>query len=852
MKSSSYQVPSAVLQRLFLPPRDPSLLLSPSQRYLILLSEPPLPSIEAIARPEEKLAGLRFDPSLLVPSTVVDWATSLTIRELSSARECNVELPEDSEGIRYVRFHPTRELFVFCSKVKNEKRLELYKCVRNHDDGEWVVQRIPLENRRMNFITGCAYQFNCDELLISTVPIDHPDPPQQPITTGPAIQVVEKNARKAPGRTYQDLLKNEFDEEKLRYYLNVELISINVVDCAESSQPINIIPQSAGGAMLPSTSQKIIPQNPSPHILHSIQPSPSSRFLLVTLLTTFSYSVPISRFGKSIEIWDLHSKHVINVATLPVDDEIPLSYDACSRHPRNYRWHPLKDAILYVQALDGGDPAVDVGENGERDGVYTRSLIVDDNSGKLTLEEPVKVTGLRWRFADLDYMQSGMSIIEEYRWKDRMERKWVLDANGNTVKMLWERCWQDRYNAPGEPLMRRMGDNGQYFIVQPSPTSFYLKGAGASPLGDRPFLDVLDFGGEIIVTKRLWRCVAPTEGELDPLKEVDGVLPRERKDVYESIVCLMDDNDTMLISRESKVTPRNYNLTKLSDLSNEIQVTFFGHPQPDLLGVTKELVHYKREDGVDLTCNLYLPANYDGTPRPTLFWAYPREFKDAKSAGQVKGSKHTFVYARWASPIHWAAKGWVIMDDFALPVIGEGDKQPNDTFIEQIVMGAKAAVEYATSRGVCDPNRCAVGGHSYGSFMTAHLLSHTSLFAAGIGRSGAFNRTLTPMSFQSEDRSIWETPDTYITMSPLMHVKKYSEQDRVGKLLLIHGEADENSGTYPMQSERYFAALKAFGIESKLVLLPHERHGYRAKESILHMAYEQEEWLKSLEDEASV
>jgi dipeptidyl aminopeptidase/acylaminoacyl peptidase len=191
------------------------------------------------------------------------------------------------------------------------------------------------------------------------------------------------------------------------------------------------------------------------------------------------------------------------------------------------------------------------------------------------------------------------------------------------------------------------------------------------------------------------------------------------------------------------------------------------------------------------------------------------------------------------------------MDDFALPVIGEGEEQPNDTFIEQIVMGAKAAVEYATSRGVCDSNRCAVGGHSYGSFMTAHLLSHTNLFAAGIGRSGAFNRTLTPMSFQSEDRSIWEAPDTYITMSPLMHVKKYSEQDRVGKLLLIHGEADENSGTFPMQSERYFAALKAFGIESKLVLLPHERHGYRAKESILHMAYEQEEWLKSLEPESS-
>uniref|UniRef100_A0A7S0C4M8 Peptidase S9 prolyl oligopeptidase catalytic domain-containing protein n=2 Tax=Proboscia inermis TaxID=420281 RepID=A0A7S0C4M8_9STRA len=233
---------------------------------------------------------------------------------------------------------------------------------------------------------------------------------------------------------------------------------------------------------------------------------------------------------------------------------------------------------------------------------------------------------------------------------------------------------------------------------------------------------------------------------------------------------------------------------------------------------------------------------------PTLFWAYPREFKNSKAAGQIQGSKHKFVSAHWASPIHWAAKGWAVMDDFSLPIIGEGDGiHPNDTFIEQIVSGATAAVEYVTNRGVGDPERCAVGGHSYGSFMTSHLLSHTSLFAAGIGRSGAFNRTLTPMSFQSEDRSLWEAPDTYIAMSPLMHVKKYSEQDRVGKLLLIHGEVDENSGTHPLQSERYFAALKAFGIESRLCMLPHERHSYRARESILHMAWEQEEWLKALE-----
>ena len=510
-----------------------------------------------------------------------------------------------------MRFHPTKDLFVFTAKILNEQRLELYKC--QFIDNEWKLMNVSL-GRRMNFITGCAYQFNGDQLLISAVPITQSDPPAEPLSTGPAIQVVEKNARKAPGRTYQDLLKNEYDEEKLRYYLNVELVSLNVT--SEEHQ-VELIPQSSEGEqVIPSTDSKLMPQNPSRPILHSVQPSPSSRYLLVTLVTNFSYSVPLSKFGKSIEIWDLHSSQKIPVVSLPVDDEIPLSYDASSRHPRSWRWHPLKDELMYVQALDGGDPTVDVGEDGERDAVYSRKLV--ENAGEIELEEPQKVVGLQWRFSSLEYMQSGMAIIEEYRWKDRMERKWLLDASGNKVKMLWERCWQDRYNAPGEPLTRRMGDKGQFFIVQPSESSVYLKGAGASPLGDRPFLDVLDFGCEDVTTKRLWRCVAPVDGELDPAKEVGGVLPTERKDEYESFVCLMEDNDTILISRESKVTPRNYYLTKLSDLTNENQVTAFEHPQPDLLGVTKELVQYKREDGVDLTCNLYLPANYDGTPRPTV------------------------------------------------------------------------------------------------------------------------------------------------------------------------------------------------------------------------------------------
>ena len=846
---SSYKEPSDVLKRLLLPPKNPSLSLSANYQWLVFTQEPPLPSIELLAKPEEKLAGIRFDPELLTPSRL-DYATTLVLQHMKTGEKQEVQLPENSEGIRYIRFNPVKSSFVFASKVKNEARLELYQCQlsgdtanNNNDESKqiWTMTKIQLQNHKMNFIQGCAYQFSTDgsKLFIKVVPsTTSSTPPKEPVSTGPAIQQVEKGARKAPGRTYQDLLKNGYDEAKLRYYCTTEVLCIDMTATAKGEEEPTLVPQSKGG-----------------HLIQSLNSSPCGRYLLAQLTTKFSYSVPISRFGKDIVLWDLTNNQELKVASIPVNDEIPLSFDACSRHPRGYRFHPCGSGgeddgddttttIMFVKATDGGDPANDP-VDGERDALYCQTIDTDS----FTLHEPTKFVGLEWRYSDLDFCESGMAIVEEYRWKDRMERKWILNADGTKLRMLWERSWEDRYNSPGEPLTRR-GAKGQYFIVQPTPTSIYLSGAGASSVGDRPFLDVLDFGSEEVKTTRLWRCTAPVEGELDASKEVNGVLPTDRKDIYESLVCVLPDNDSIMISRESKTTPRNYYLSKLGDGGDEaeIQVTQFEHPQPDLLGVTKELVQYKRDDGVELTANLYLPANYDGTPLPTLFWAYPREFKDSKAAGQVKGSKHLFVSAHWASPIHWAAKGWCVFDNFALPVIGEGDAQPNDNFIEQIVSGATAAVEYAVSRGVCDKDRCAVGGHSYGSFMTAHLLSHTSLFSAGIGRSGAFNRTLTPMSFQSEDRSIWEARDTYITMSPLMHVKKMSEQERVGKMLLIHGEADENSGTHPMQSERYFAALKAFGIESRLVMLPHERHSYRARESILHMAYEQEAWLKSLED----
>jgi dipeptidyl aminopeptidase/acylaminoacyl peptidase len=322
-------------------------------------------------------------------------------------------------------------------------------------------------------------------------------------------------------------------------------------------------------------------------------------------------------------------------------------------------------------------------------------------------------------------------------------------------------------------------------------------------------------------TSRIWKSEAP---------------------YYEYVVSITDvKKGTFITSRESQSENPNYYLRTVGSKATS-QLTSFPHPYPQIKDVKKQVLKYKRADGVDLTADLYLPPGYkkeDG-PLPTFLWAYPAEFKSKDNAGQVKGSPYTFTRISWGSAIYWVVRGYAILDNASIPIVGEGDKEPNDTYIEQLVSSAKAAIDYGASLGVVDPKRVGVGGHSYGAFMTANLLAHTDLFKAGIARSGAYNRTLTPFGFQQEERTYWEAPEVYFNMSPFAHADKIKTP-----ILLVHGEADNNSGTFPIQTERFYNAIKGHGGTARYVLLPYESHGYRAKESIMHMLWETDNMLET-------
>jgi dipeptidyl aminopeptidase/acylaminoacyl peptidase len=541
-------------------------------------------------------------------------------------------------------------------------------------------------------------------------------------------------------------------------------------------------------------------------------PSPDDQYIMVeTIHRPFSYLVPYYSFPTTTEVYDLDGNLVKLIDEQPLIEQLPKGFGAVPEGKRRISWRDDQPATLYwVEAQDGGDPQREVDV---RDKLFYWSAPFKDGEVKAGLDFELRFSGIVWGNAST-------AIAYEYWWATRnIKTSLFTPGKPDSKKVLFDRSYQDRYSDPGsfETTYNEFGE--QVLLMADGGRTLFLTGQGASPEGNRPFVRTFDLKTQ--ETRELWRSEAP---------------------YYESPAFILDAKKGMLVTRrESPDDPPNYYIRnwKTGDLD---AITDFPHPYPALAGIEKEVVQYQRKDGLDLQGDLYLPKGYnpetDG-PLPVIMWAYPREFKSKGDAGQVQGSPYEFVRLYWGSPLYWLTQGYAVFDQVAMPIVGEEDEEPNDYFREQLVGNAEAAIDVLAERGIADRNRIAVGGHSYGAFMTANLLAHSDLFAAGIARSGAYNRTLTPFGFQSEERTYWDAPEVYYTMSPFMHADKVNEP-----LLMIHGEADNNSGTFPLQSERMYQAINGLGGKARLVMLPHESHGYRAKESIMHMLYEQDAWLE--------
>ncbi len=600
----------------------------------------------------------------------------------------------------------------------------------------------------------------------------------------PAYQDVvpmEPNIQETSGRagqlaTFQDLLKSPNDEKLFEYYATSQLAMIDV--------------------------NGKVREIGSPAIFDNAELSPDGKYILVSRIQRpFSYLFPSFRFPKKYEIWDASGKLVKHLLDTPLIDNLPVQ--GVQTGPRGYSWIPTESAtLIWTEALDGGDPKT---KAEYRDKLMMLAAPFTANAAEL-LKTQHRFQGRT--FGERD----GLMIYGDYNRDTQKRRMFITDyRNPSTSKQVFDLNVNDRYNDIGQPVTKTL-QNGST-VVRMNGDHIFLQGAGASPQGDRPFFRKMNT--KTLQTEEMFRS---------------GV------EEYESFVAMIDDSGTRFLTRkESPSEPPNLYVREAGKSS--IAVTQFKDPTPQLRGIQKQLVKYKRADGVDLSFTLYTPPGYkEGTRLPTVVWAYPLEFTDASTAGQVSGSTNRFTQIGGMSHLFFLLQGYAVLDDTTMPVVGD-PLTVNDTFVKQIVDSAKAAIEKGAEMGVVDPDRVGVGGHSYGAFMTANLLAHSDVFRAGIARSGAYNRTLTPFGFQSERRSFWEAPEMYAKVSPFFVANKINEP-----VLLMHGEADNNQGTFPIQSERMFAAIRGNGGTARLVMLPLESHGYSAKQSIEHTLYEMVDW----------
>ncbi|HCM77332.1 MAG TPA: S9 family peptidase [Cytophagales bacterium] len=652
----------------------------------------------------------------------------------------------------------------------------------------WVVDMASksaskITDRKINNVFTDSFNWLSDseQIIFTAVPADlKPVPAKSRVPKGPVIE--ENLGKQAPSRTYQDLLENPYDEELFDYYGSSEVIIKKI-----------------GG-----TEATIGPKA----LYVSADPSPDGKMLMMEVIhKPYSYLVPYYRFPQKISITDLSGKLIKDIIDIPLTDNIPNGFNAVQTGPRNHGWRNDQPATIYwVEAQDGGNPKT---EAAIRDKVYQLPFPFTN--------KPTEIISLPLRYAGIQWAKEDVAFVYETWRSDRKLRVYQLNPGTQTKKVIIDRSTEDAYNDPGS-FVTTTNKYGRDVVQVNQDNVVLLNGRGSSPEGDMPFLDKMNL--RTGAKERVWQCVAP---------------------YYERVVNVISDKKIAFVtSRESQTETPNYFIRTVGG-KEVTQLTNFAHPYPQLKDVKKEVLHYKRGDGVDLTVNMYLPPGYkkeDG-PLPAIVWAYPREFKSVEAASQVTGSPYAFTRISSGGVLFWVTRGYAVLDDAAMPIVGEGDTEPNDTYIPQLVSSAKAVIDYTAGLNIVDPNRVGIGGHSYGAFMTANLLAHSDLFKAGIARSGAYNRTLTPFGFQAEERTYWEAPEIYYEMSPFSYANKVNEP-----ILMIHGEADNNSGTFPIQSERFYNAIKGHGGTARFVKLPYESHGYRAKESLLHMLWEMDNWLE--------
>ncbi len=773
----TYQKPPAEILQLADYNRPPSVFLDSKKEWMIFAYRPTYKSLEDLNQEEMKLAGLRVNPVTNIGSTV-SYINNLKIRKRTAKTEMQVTGLPQNLRITYLSFSPDERELAFTHTT--DKGVQLWVL----DLATATARALTPDNLNANLGSPYVWYKSSDALLVRQLPQARPAllNAKGSLPAGPTVSV--SDGKVSQNRTYQDLLKNPMDEANFETLMRASLVKVPL------SGEVQMVKEAG--------------------LYTGMSFSPDGQYLMLTTVQRpYSYIVPLGRFPMTTTVYNAAGAVVKVVNEVPLTEVMPKGFSAVRKGKRSLDWRDDAPATLvYAEALDGGDPAQKVEF---RDALFTWEAPFSQN--------PKPLFKTVQRYEGIEWGNESVAVVTDSWYDTRSQRSYLLNPATGVSQLMADRNYQDEYSNPGNFQTARNAWGRD--VIEIEDGRAYLMGKGFTKDGQFPFIDEMDM--KTLQKKRLY-----TSKLKDSKETLNDILDIRKGEV--------------LVVEESPTRYPNYAVRNIRT-GKAVPLTQFANPFGALSGVHKEVIHYKRKDSVDLTGTLYLPAGYDPkAPKeklPLLIWAYPAEYKNKSTAGQNTQNPNDFTFPYYGSFVYWVTKGYAVLDDAAFPIIGEGTTEPNDSFIPQLAANAEAAIDALDQRGYIDRKRVAVGGHSYGAFMTANLLTHTNLFACGIARSGAYNRTLTPFGFQSEQRNYWDVPQIYNTMSPFMNADKMKTP-----LLLIHGDADNNPGTFTLQTERYFGALKNLGAPVRMVLLPKEAHGYMAKENILHVLWEQDQWLE--------
>ncbi len=774
-----YQVPPAEILQLADYQRPPSVIMDTKKENIVFLYRDTYKTLDDLNQDELRLGGVRINPTTNISSTA-SFINNIKLRKVSGGELVQVQGLPSNPRISNILWSPNDAYLAFTNTTNSGNELWILEIAS--------AKATKLSDAVLNANLGNPINWMRDNqnMIVKVIPKNRPAliDTKKEIPTGPIVST--SDGKVSQNRTYQDLLKNPTDEANFITIVSSELVQFNVNGTSKAFKPADLY--------------------------LGMSFSPDGKYMLLsTLSKPFSYIVPYSRFPMKTAVYDQNGSLVKVVNEKPLLEIMPKGFMAVEKGKRSISWRADKPAELsFVLALDEGDPANKV-ENRDEVFLWTAPFTAD----------PVSLIKTKDRFGGITWGDENTAIAYDSWYDTRNSRTYYFNpSNPNEEpKVIWNRNYQDVYSDPGNFETRENEYGRQVLAIEKGKT--FLIGDGYTPNGQFPFVDEFDL--KSFKTKRIYQS--------------------KYTDKIESISSIIDYKKmTALVNIQAATQYPNYFIRELKKDEKLTQVTDFKNPFEALGKVHKEVIKYKRKDGIDLSGTLYLPAGYDFNKKeklPLLIWAYPEEFKDKASAGQSKANPNEFTFPYYGSFVYWVTRGYAVLDDASFPIVGEGKEEPNDTFIEQLTANAEAAIDAVDKLGYIDRSKVGVGGHSYGAFMTANLLTHTKLFACGIARSGAYNRTLTPFGFQSEQRNYWDVPSVYNTMSPFMTANLMKTP-----LLLVHGDADNNPGTFTLQTERYFQALKGLGAPVKMLLLPKESHSYVAKENIFHLLWEQDQFLQ--------